>query len=296
MIRPVSLIALILAASAGWLRAQEPSATIAFSPMNIEFMSGPIAFDTEPVTGAPYSAEAVTDVVQALADGNRIVKQSKAQISRDSRGRTRREQGLAMLGPLVHDSNGSRHVQISDPQAKTTIMLDLENRIAHTMPMPNFRFAGKMAAGGAVAAAEAGSVTWTMPVPPPGAEGAGVRMFSARKMITGELAGDPVVEQLGAQFMEGVSAEGTRTTVTIPAGQIGNEQPIAIVSERWFSPDLKVLVMSRQSDPRFGETTYRLTNISRSEPAPDLFEIPSDFKVVEPGNARDVIIEKKITK
>ena len=77
--------------------------------------------------------------------------------------------------------------------------------------------------------------------------------------------------------MEGVAVEGTRTTLTIPAGQIGNEQPINIVSERWFSPDLKVLVMSRQSDPRFGETTYRLTNLTRAEPSPQLFEIPADF-------------------
>ena len=114
------------------------------------------------------------------------------------------------------------------------------------------------------------------------------------------MAGDstvkPVVEDLGRQFMEGVTVEGTRTTMTIPAGQIGNEQPIKVVSERWFSPELKVLVMSRQADPRFGETTYRLTNVTRDEPSPELFEVPSDFKVIEPGimGNRDVIIERKM--
>ena len=87
--------------------------------------------------------------------------------------------------------------------------------------------------------------------------------------------------------MEGVAVEGTSTTMTIPAGQIGNELPINIVSERWFSPDLKVLVMSRQSDPRFGETTYRLTNITRAEPSPQLFEIPADFTVVDPAANRE---------
>ena len=106
----------------------------------------------------------------------------------------------------------------------------------------------------------------------------------------------PVVETLGTQFMEGVAVEGTKTTLTIPAGQIGNDLPINVVSERWFSPDLKVLVMSRQSDPRFGETTYRLTNINRSEPSPQLFEIPADFTVVDPGAQRDVIFERKIEK
>ena len=77
--------------------------------------------------------------------------------------------------------------------------------------------------------------------------------------------------------MEGVDVEGTRSTFTIAAGEIGNDQPITIVSERWYSPELKVLVMSRQTDPRFGETTYRLTNIVRGEPDPALFEVPADF-------------------
>ncbi len=76
--------------------------------------------------------------------------------------------------------------------------------------------------------------------------------------------------------------------MTIPTCQIGNDRPLQIVSERWFSPDLQVLVMSRQSDPRFGETTYRLTNIVRSEPIFTLFEVPPDFEVVEGPGPDDV--------
>ena len=99
--RHLVLTLLVLSGSAS-PHAQAPPDVIAFgSPMNIDFMSGPIAFDTEPVTGAPYSAEAVTDIVQTLADGNRIVRTSKAQISRDSQGRTRREQGLARMEALL---------------------------------------------------------------------------------------------------------------------------------------------------------------------------------------------------
>ena len=91
-------------------------------------------------------------------------------------------------------------------------------------------------------------------------------------------------EQLGKQNIEGVEAEGTRTTVTIAAGEIGNERPIEIVSERWYSPELQLVVMTRHSDPRTGETTYKLTNINRSEPAKSLFEVPSDYTVKEgPG-------------
>ncbi|HYU99184.1 MAG TPA: hypothetical protein VE977_10180 [Pyrinomonadaceae bacterium] len=112
--------------------------------------------------------------------------------------------------------------------------------------------------------------------PPPGGEGGmvfqwqGAREDNARN------------ESLGKQAIEGVEAEGTRNTLEIPAGEIGNERPIEIVFERWYSPDLQVVVMTKHSDPRFGETTYRLTNINRSEPAGELFQVPADYTVQSP--------------
>jgi hypothetical protein len=301
-----SLVASMVLASALAVRAQGAADTIAYtSPVNIEFMSGPIAFDAEPVAGAPYSAEAITDVVQTLSDGNRIVRQNKAQISRDGNGRTRREEGFAMFGPLVNGPRGNelRNVQISDPTTGTMVMLDLQSRMAHRMPAPRLMLRNKIAgvnANGGVNVDKLNVEKFEMAVPPPpqppppGAMG-GV-MFHRVEAIAGMPAEKPVVESLGTQFMEGIAVDGTRTTLTIPAGQIGNEQPIQIVSERWFSPDLKVLVMSRQLDPRFGETTYRLTNITRSEPSPQLFEIPADFTIVDPGGNREMVIERKILK
>ena len=95
-------------------------------------------------------------------------------------------------------------------------------------------------------------------------------------------------EDLGQQVIEGVVATGTRTTTTIAAGSIGNEQPILIVSEQWFSPDLKVLVMTKHSDPRTGETTYRLTNIVQTEPARSLFEVPADYTIKDVGHPAPV--------
>ena len=87
---------------------------------------------------------------------------------------------------------------------------------------------------------------------------------------------------LEPQTIEGVRVEGTRTTTTIPAGAIGNDLPIEIVNERWFSPELRTVVLSRRSDPRFGETVFRLTNLTRTEPASELFEIPAGYRVEEP--------------
>ena len=303
MIRNFSITVLIVVAAASIGAQAPPPDMIAYTaPLNIEFMSDPISFDTEPVTGAPYSAEAITDVVQTLADGNRIVRQNKAQISRDSQGRTRREQGFAMLGPLVSGPRGDalRNVQISDPTTGTMIMLDLQTRTAHKMNgAPHVMMRNKIAATNGTAGVRVETMNvekfeMAVPAPAPGPEARGGVMFG-RMAVAGMASGEkPVVEALGTQFMEGVAVEGTRTTMTIPAGQIGNEQPIHVVSERWFSPDLKVLVMSRQSDPRFGETTYRLTNLTRAEPSPALFEIPEGFKVMEPGVNRNIIIEKAI--
>ncbi|HSD46160.1 MAG TPA: hypothetical protein VLB87_06035, partial [Pyrinomonadaceae bacterium] len=108
-------------------------------------------------------------------------------------------------------------------------------------------------------------------------EGASGYVFRTR---TGSNANE-VKEELGKQIIEGVEAEGTRTTVTIPAGDIGNERPIEIVNERWYSPELQLVVMTKHSDPRSGETTYKLTNINRAEPAKSLFEVPPGFNVKE---------------
>lgn len=297
MIRRCSVVVLILLLAAFTPHAQEPPDVIRYSsPVNIEFMSRPIAFDNEPVTGAPYSAEAVTDIVQTLSDGNRIVRQNKAQISRDGQGRTRREEGFAMFGPLVNGprTGEPRNVQISDPTTGTMIMLDLQSRTAQKLPgPPRVMLRNKIAGVSGNAGVNVEKFEMAMPPSPPEG-GVGHVFFSRMEAMSGLPAEKPVVESLGTLFMEGIAVEGTRTTMTIPAGQIGNERPINIVSERWYSPDLKVLVMSHQSDPRFGETTYRLTNLTRTEPPPYLFEIPADFKVIEPGADRHMIIERKI--
>ena len=97
----------------------------------------------------------------------------------------------------------------------------------------------------------------------------------------GAREGQAKKESLGKQVIEGVEAEGTRSTVTIAAGEIGNERAIEIVSERWYSPELQTVVMTRHSDPRFGETTYKLTNINRTEPDHSLFELPAGYTLKE---------------
>jgi TonB family protein len=117
-------------------------------------------------------------------------------------------------------------------------------------------------------------------MPPPGGEGGMVFQWQGAREENAKN------ESLGKQSIEGVEAEGTRKTVEIPAGEIGNERPIEIVFERWYSPELQVVVMTRHSDPRFGETTYRLMNINRTEPARELFEVPADYTLQGPSVSR----------
>jgi hypothetical protein len=102
-----------------------------------------------------------------------------------------------------------------------------------------------------------------------------------RTFIANPDQGQANTEDLGSQTMEGVLVNGVRTTRTIPAGEIGNDKPISIVTEVWTSPDLKTIVYSKRSDPRMGEQTFQLTNIVRSEPDVSLFTVPPDFKIVD---------------
>ena len=257
------------------------------------------SFGGKTVKGAPYSAESVTETIQTLADGNRIINRITSSLYRDTEGRTRREQSLKGLGILGGGEEPLTTIFINDPVAGVTYSLDSRSHTAHKSMAFRFEFAGKGAEGQrfdfkvtpgtAVAAGTARSVILTspsgspLPAPDPEhftmrAEGgvAGTYVFK-----TAPGANNVVTEQLGKQTIEGVEAEGTRTTMTIPAGEIGNERPIEIVTERWYSPELQLIVMSRHSDPRTGETTYKLTNINRAEPAKSMFEVPAGYTITD---------------
>lgn len=244
------------------------------------------AVETRVTPGRPYSAETVNETVQVLGDGNRINRRSTTRVYRDGEGRTRRE---------TLDNDGSvRSVAIYDPVAHVSYTLDPKTKAAYkstinvVMPLRTPGVATVVNPAGdperqAVAStrvitgtAAGGVVTGTVS----GGTGRGAAI--ARTPEPGAL---PNVnkEELPPQNIEGVMAAGTRTTTVIPAGQIGNAQEIRIVSEQWFSDDLQVLVLTKHSDPRSGETTYRLRNILRAEPDPSLFTVPADYTIQQRG-------------
>ncbi len=244
-------------------------------------------------TGAPYSAETVNEFVQALPDGNRISRRTVSRVYRDSQGRTRTEE-FEPNGP-VPGSNVTQVITITDPVAGTTYMLYPETHTAvqnNTLILKAVKTDGtylitsdanavveKKLEAEKKAADAAGHITFNYSATP---GGAGNFYY-----ISEDSGKNTTREDLGEQMIEGVLATGTRTTTVIPAGAIGNDQPIRVVSEEWTSKDLGILVLTRHSDPRSGETTYRVTNINRAEPDPTLFQVPADYKLLQSKIRRD---------
>jgi hypothetical protein len=210
-------------------------------------------------------------------------------LCRDSEGRTRREAGLNLLGAAPQKSTG-KLITISDPVAGSRYILDSESKTAHKMFLPPLKAGAIGSEAGANAAFEKGERVMVYhteggPGPAdPGPGGPGPDTFFNQVFVRKGTQGDgpaPVTENLGDQTIDGIRATGTRITTTIPAGKMGNEQPITVTSERWFSPELKITVMTKHNDPWAGELKTQFTNVNASEPDASLFSVPADYKVVE---------------
>jgi hypothetical protein len=244
------------------------------------------------VKGAPYSAESVTETTQTLADGNRIARKSAAAVYRDSQGRTRRDQTVGSIGLLaVQAGEPLRLITIGDPVAGVSYTLDPRTQTATKMTLQSTVSHVGLPGGVLWVQREASEDVFEVALPPPPA-GAAQRVVETT-VIRHATQGQGATEQLGKQVMEGVEVEGTRETTSIPAGQMGNERAIDMVFERWYSPRLQTVVMSRRSDPRMGDTVYRLTNISLSEPPASLFQVPAGYTVKEGPQKDQMLIIRK---
>ena len=233
-----------------------------------------------PVLGAPYSATITNENIQTLEDGTHITQTSSGNIARDSQGRTRQDASLPAIGNLSAP-DAPHLVFIQDPVAQTAYTLNLTDKTAQKMPsLPlNVSTSGPMSGPGKVLM-QMGTALPAGGPPPPG-------IMMQKTILVNNDQGQVNTEDLGAQTMEGVQVTGVRTTRTIPAGEIGNDRAISIVTEVWTSPDLKTIVYSKRTDPRMGEQTFKLTNVVRSEPDASLFTVPGDFKIVD--GPQDVI-------
>ncbi len=253
------------------------------------------------VKGAPYAAEATTESVQILPDGNRITNKSGNKSYRDSEGRTRVEVTPGAAGAWMPDMKQLSMTMIDDPVSGDHITLNNNNKQATRF---SYKGMNTVTTTSSSSAGPGKMQTVTMvvrsadgvaPPPLPGpahAMGthltatyvqAGADTVGGNAFLSSDVKLDVKKDSLGKQVIEGIECTGTRETATIPAGAVGNDRPIETVTERWYSPELQLEIMTKTTDPRFGETTYRLGNIVRSEQPKSLFEIPADYKVEEPN-------------
>ena len=233
-------------------------------------------------TGAPYSGDQVNETVQTLVDGTHITRTMPAtKIYRDSLGRTRTERpmfrGPVGLGPNVADA--PIIIEIIDPVAQCRYTLDTQNKVAHRQELAASRPANITATtvgGGGGGGSTSGIVRTSGDfgnVP--------VTTMTTNGLMTNLVRPQMTTEKLASQTIEGVLVEGTRQTTTWPVGAQGNDRAITATRETWTSEELKVVILSHMNDPRSGEQTLKLINISRSEPDPSLFQPPPDYTVVD---------------
>ncbi|MGB6484216.1 MAG: hypothetical protein WBE86_12095 [Candidatus Acidiferrales bacterium] len=214
-------------------------------PGNFAFERLVGGFGGKVVTNAPFSAQVTRETIQVLSNGTRVDQKETGNVARDSVGRTRQEMTLPAIGPLAASGQVPHLAFIRDPAVGKNYILNEDKKTALTINRPS------------------------------GANGEEREAMRGR-MGSNQNANVQTVS-LGTKTMDGLTVQGTRRTRTIPAGQIGNDAPIVITSEEWYSQDLQMVISSTRTDPRFGTTTYQLTNINRSEPAQSLFAVPPDY-------------------
>ena len=236
------------------------------------------------VKNAPYSAQAISEKVQSLPDGNQITTRNTAMVYRDSAGRTRREmvtEDGEVRTIMIRDADGSTH--ILRPSDRTATRIPPPREIAGLARervrerIEQLRKEGKLPA-------EAAGREAIIVKRVERAEGAAGHRLALDSRIAGAFgdrawSSKAVTRELGSREFNGVKAEGKARTYEIPAGEIGNRNPIVVSHETWYSPDLQITVHTKHSDPRTGENTYRLDNLKREEPAAALFAVPSDYTV-----------------
>ena len=201
----------------------------------------------------PFSADAVTTMVRTLPDGTHITRETTVKMYRDSAGRSRtdRNPGQFMAGQPAPPTI----ITISDPIAGYSYVLDTVNKIARRTPLKSARP--------------------NVPI------NASPRPVQGPAPVANNLKPQFKTEDLGTQTMEGLVVQGRRTTVTYPAGSMGNDRDITNVSEIWTNQELHLMILQVHSDPRNGETTTKIENLSRTQPDPNLFLPTPDYKIVD---------------
>jgi hypothetical protein len=196
---------------------------------------------------APFTATVNTEWIRQLADGSRITVVNHREVARDKAGRIFQERRLLVPDDGKHES-GVTQIEISDPASHGFYICVPQE---HTCQVEFFS-----------APAFARSPTSSAAIAPRSPD-------------------FPSVEDLGKQSIAGLDTVGARETAVIEAGTIGNDSPILIKREYWYSPQLGINLISKLQDPRIGIQNFELSDIVLGEPDPKLFELPSKSKIID---------------
>jgi hypothetical protein len=270
-------------------------------PVATKFFFAPQPVMGNVVKGAPYSADEIAESLQMLADGTRISNRNQVTVYRDGEGRVRREspEQITIWDPVENVSytlnpkamtatksamGGNRTLYVTTDKVSPTSAAAIADVAAakqaaearaQTLAASLDKLKAEMQNGGMVVNGS------------PASEQTAVSLKEQLDVATEKLSQvntrSTKVESLGQQVIEGVTADGTRSTLTIEAGAIGNDRPIQVVSERWYSAELQTVVMTKRTDPRTGEETFHLSNVHRGEPGADLFVVPPGYQLSGDG-------------
>jgi hypothetical protein len=203
------------------------------------------------VTGEPVSYEISATQTQLLADGTHITRNpAPTLVYRDSLGRTHTEHSILGDAPSV------KLIEIDDPVAGFHYALDTQHHVA-------YRFAVRPEQ---IIQEQNGPASAPLATPTPSSD-----PNRPQRSVT----------SLGSQVIDGISVDGRQTTTVYPVGLRGNDRPMTRACEDWRSAELHLDVLSTCSDPQMGEDVRRLTNITRAEPDPALFQIPAGYSIVD---------------
>jgi hypothetical protein len=262
MKRYCALLSLLLPFAAAAFGQMQVSSSFSTGPNNSprgSFTFQSPSFAARPVVGAPYYGEHISEHVQTLANGAHITRTNEnLKTWRDSEGRTRTERLALMPG-------GPQIIQIADPVAGYNYVLDTEKKIVHRGAVPAAPPTARSTRPAAAGSCNCERSTKAAALEP--------KPVEQRPQFTHE--------SLGTKTIEGIVVEGSRTTTVYPVGSAHNDAPFSVILETWRSPELGLVLLSTNDDPRYGISTTKIVNLNRQEPDPGLFVPPSDYSIVD---------------
>lgn len=246
MRRPIAVAPLLIALVLSLAAFAQDASTHAPAGVNQERI--PSIF-VPPVANAPFTATVSMDVTRTLPDGSTVTQYNQRVVMRDSTGRVFQERRTLV------PKNGQRQpmpwrTEFSDPASHQKYFCELQRRVCRVGPY---------------AAPTSFNLQPAGPLP-------------AQR-------GNLTRESLGKNFINGVEADGTRETTVLNAGTVGNDRPLTITREFWYSLRLGINVVEKRVDPRDATVSIQVSNISLTEPDASYFAVPSGFSVIKTASA-----------